>query len=81
MQNLKAFFVHIAVVLAGLLAFCHFLPRTAFALAFLLRQDYWYGLALLVSAAIARHQLVVWWRAVIMQKAVGAKARHQRKQA
>ncbi|CDQ11957.1 protein of unknown function [Acidithiobacillus ferrivorans] len=81
MPLLKAFFLHILVALALLLVFCYFLPRIAFTLAYLLRHDHGYASALLVSAAVTRHQAVTWWRAVVMQKAVGAKARHQRKQA
>ena len=78
MQNLKAFFLHVSLSLGLLLTFCHFLPRVAFTLAYLLQHNYPYALAVLVSAAIARHQMVTWWRAKIMQKAVGAKSRHQR---
>ena len=80
MKTLQAFFLHIAAALALLLAFCRFLPRTAFTLAYLLGHSPWYGIALLASAATARHQTVTWWRATVMQKAVGAKARHQRTQ-
>lgn len=80
MKTLQAFFLHTAAALALLLAFCHFLPRAAFTLAYLLRHDYWYALALLVAVAVTRHQVTIWWRAVVMQQAVGAKARHQRTQ-
>lgn len=78
MPLLKAFFLHISVALTLLLAFCHFMPHSAFTLAYLLQHDYWYALALLISAAVTRHQIVTWWRAIVMQKAVGAKSRHQR---
>lgn len=77
MKTLQAFFLHIAAALALLLAFCHVLPRAAFTLAFILQHSQ-YGLVLLVAAAITRLQLVTWWQGTVMQKAVGAKARHQR---
>ena len=80
MKTMQAFFLHITAALVLLLAFCHSLPRAAFTLAYVLGHSPWYGIALLASAATARHQTVTWWRATVMQKAVGAKARHQRTQ-
>lgn len=77
MNHLRDFAVHIGVAFALLLAFCLLLPSAAATVAWILQHDPAFAIATLASVAIARTRLVLWWRVIVRQQAVGAKSRHQ----